>query len=86
VANHKSAKKRAKQTIVRTERNKSKRSEVRSAVKAVRMALADKDGELAKKKLLEAQSLLSKTVKSGVYKAKTAARYTSRLAQQVTKL
>lgn len=86
MANHKSAEKRAKQTIIRTERNKAQHSEVKTAVKKVREAIANKQKENAVKLLPEAQGLLRKLAKSGIIKKQTAARQTGRLARQIAKL
>lgn len=86
MANHKSAAKRAKQTIIKTERNKAQHSEVKTAVKKVREAIANNQKDAALKLLPEAQGLLRKLAKTGVIKKQTAARHTGRLARQVAKL
>ena len=86
MATHKSAAKRAKQTIKKNTRNKAKRSDTKTAVKAVRDAIAAKDKTKALELLLAAQSKLSKLAKSSAMNWKTAARKTSRLAAQVAGL
>lgn len=86
MATHKSAAKRAKQTIVKTERNKAQHSEVKTAVKKVREAINNKQKDVALKLLPEAQGLLRKLAKTGIIKKQTAARQTGRLARQVAKL
>ncbi|MCK5882646.1 MAG: 30S ribosomal protein S20 [Bacteriovoracaceae bacterium] len=86
MANHKSAKKRAKQTVVRTERNKTRRTEMRTAVKKIREAIAKGEKDAAVQLLPEAQSTLRKLAKNGVIKQNTAARRTGRLARQIAKL
>lgn len=86
MANHKSAKKRAKQTIVRTERNKARTGETRSAIKSLRAAIEANDKETAVKLVPRVQKLLSKLAKAGIVKQNTAARRTSRLVSQATKL
>ena len=86
MANHKSAEKRARQTKVRTARNKSQESSVKSAVKKVRAAIEAKDKATASKLLQTAQSLLARLAKTGVIKDNTAARKTGRLASQINKL
>lgn len=86
MATHKSAAKRAKQTIVKTERNKAQHSEVKTAVKKVREAINNKQKDVALKLLPEAQGLLRKLAKTGIIKQQTAARQTGRLARQVAKL
>ena len=47
MANHKSAKKRARQTIVRNARNTIKRSAMKTAVKKVRTAISEGNKETA---------------------------------------
>jgi small subunit ribosomal protein S20 len=86
VANHKSAKKRARQTIVRTARNKTKVSQLRSSLKKLQEAEANKDKSTAMILLKETQSLLAKLAKTGVIKLENAARKTSRLHTSVNKL
>lgn len=86
MANHKSSKKRARQTIVRNERNTSRRTAVKTAVKNVRNAIEAGNKEEASSLLVTAQKLLSRLAKHGVIKNNTAGRKTSRLASQVNKL
>lgn len=86
MANHKSAKKRAKQTIVKTARNKAQTSEVRSAVKKIRAAILANDKEAATKLLPETQGLLRKLAKKGIIKKNTAARRTGRISRQIARL
>lgn len=80
---HKSAKKRVRQTKVRTTRNVSLLSETKSAIKKVRLAITEKDKNSATTLLTNAQSLLAKLAKKGVIKSNTAARKTSRLTGQI---
>jgi small subunit ribosomal protein S20 len=86
VANHKSAKKRAKQTIVKTARNKDKSSEVKSVVKAIRAAIASSDKEAATALFPKTQAVLAKLAKNGILKNNTVARRTARLARQINRL
>lgn len=86
MAHHKSAKKRIRQTITRTELNKSQTSRVRSVIKAVNTAIVEKNKELASTKLTEAQSLLRRLAKKGVIKLGQASRKTSRMQKQVNSL
>lgn len=86
MANHKSAEKRARQTIKKTALNKSRRSIVSTAVKKVRTAIATGDKKEAAKLLPEAQKYLTRLAKTGVIKKETASRRTSRLASQIAKL
>ena len=95
MANHKSAEKRARQTIKKTAPNNQRKTTVKTAVKAVREALAAKavreaiasnDKTAALKLLPKAQSLLNKLAKVGIIKKQNAGRKTSRLVDQVNKL
>lgn len=83
---HKSAKKRVRQTVTRTARNKIKTSMARSAEKKLRGFAEAGDKDNATKTLLETQSLFAKLAKNGIIKANTAARKTSRLTKLVTNL
>lgn len=86
MANHKSAKKRAKQNIVRRERNKVQKSKGKSIVKKLRDAISAKNKELAQGLFKEAQAFLAKLGRKGVSTPQTASRKTSRLAAQLNKL
>jgi small subunit ribosomal protein S20 len=79
VANHKSAKKRVRQTIVRTERNKARKSEFRSMVKNVHEAVSKQDKETLTSLLPKAQSLAAKLAQDGIIKRNYAARKVSRI-------
>ncbi len=86
MANHASAEKRNRQTIKRTARNKSVRSEFRSLVKNVRELIAKGDAAGAKAALIPAISALDSAVTKGVLVRGTASRRVSRLAAAVHKL
>ncbi len=86
MANHKSAKKRAKQTITKTLRNKTRKSEVKTVVKSLRDAIDKNDKPAALELLPKTQKLLDKLAQSGIIKSQTAARKNSRLHRQVSKL
>jgi small subunit ribosomal protein S20 len=83
VANHKSAKKRAKQTVTKTLRNKVKTSESRTVIKALRNAISAKNKEEASVLLPKVQRILGKMASKGMIKKNNMARRTSRLTQQV---
>ncbi len=83
MANHKSSVKRAKQEKVRRMTNKVKTAASRTAVKALREAVAKGDAKEAKVLLVKAQSLLAKLAKSPAMRKQTAARKTSRLTKMV---
>ncbi len=86
MANHASAKKRARQTIKRTARNRHIRTGVRTSVKRVRTAIKAGDADAAKKALVEAVSRIDGAVSKGIYHRKTGSRYISRLTHQVNAL
>ena len=86
MANHASAKKRVRQTIKRTARNKHLRSTVRGQVKQVREAIDAEDKAKAEAALGRAISLIDRAVHKGVFHRKTGSRYISRLASRVAGL
>jgi len=80
LANHKSAKKRAKQNNVRRLRNKSVRTTLKNLEKKLRTAKeenSDKKDEF----LRQTQSAIHKAAKKGVIHKKTASRKISRLSK-----
>lgn len=83
MANHKSAAKRARQSVKRNELNRARRAKVRTLVKAVEKAAAAKDAPVAKTALKTAESALARAAGRGTLHWKTAARKTSRLAKRV---
>ena len=86
VANHVSAEKRGRQNLKRNLRNKIRTSEVKTAIKALKKAIEEKNGESAKSLLSKTQSLINKLAKIGTIKKENAARKTSRLSKQVSSL
>lgn len=78
-----SAKKRAKQAIVRNERNVARKSAIKTALKKVLVALDLKDIETAKKHLRDAESQVARAKGKGVIHRNTAARTIGRLATRV---
>ncbi len=83
MANIKSAKKRILVTKVRTARNKSIRSSVRTAMKKVEAAVAANDKEAAKAALPSAISTIEKACSKGVYHKNNSARKVSHLTKIV---
>lgn len=79
MANHKSALKRARQNVVRRERNKAVKTRVKNVVKEVRQTAGE--GDAAQEKLREAQSIIHKAAAKGVIHKRTAARKISRLSK-----
>ncbi len=86
MANHKSSEKRARQDIKKNLVNKVNESKTKTAVKKVRDAITAGDKKAAAAVLKTAQAELRKLAKTGVIKANTAARKTSRLASQINGL
>ena len=78
-----SAKKRAKQSVVRNERNTARKSAIKTALKKVLAALELKDIEAAKKHLRDAESQVARAKGKGVIHRNTAARTVGRLATRV---
>ncbi|MDR2076042.1 MAG: 30S ribosomal protein S20 [Desulfovibrio sp.] len=83
MANHKSAIKRHKQSRKRAERNRAARTRAKNVVKAVRVALLEKNPEKAAGALTTATSILDKTAGKGIIHWKNAARKISRLTRAV---
>jgi len=83
MANTKSAKKAARQTIRRTEVNKSRTTRARGAVRNVEEAIAAGDQAKAADALKAAAPLLARSAQKGVMPKKTASRKVSRLVARV---
>ena len=86
MANHKSAAKRAKQTIVRTERNRFFKARIKNITKAVLEAVEADDTEKAKDAVKVANKYIHHCVSKGILKKETAARKVSRLQVKVNAL
>ena len=86
LANIKSAKKRILVTETRAARNKSIRSEVKTAIKKVEAAVAANDKDAAKVALTVAISTIESASSKGVYHKNNAGRKVSRLTKLVNTL
>lgn len=86
MANSPSAKKRARQTVRRTEVNKSRRSRVRTFIRKVEEAILTGDSALALSALRDAQPEIMRGANKGVLHANTASRKVSRLHQRIRKM
>jgi small subunit ribosomal protein S20 len=84
MANHKSAKKRARQDEKRRARNRENRTRVKGAIKNARQALASGDAEAAQAAVRNAESELRRAASKGAIPRKRASRTISRLAHQAT--
>ncbi|HVI59291.1 MAG TPA: 30S ribosomal protein S20 [Luteimonas sp.] len=86
MANIKSAKKRAKQAVVRNMRNSSQRSMLRTAVKKVLKALEANDAPGAQEAFNAAQPILDRFSARGLIHKNKAARHKSRLVARIKAL
>jgi small subunit ribosomal protein S20 len=86
MANTASARKRIRQTIRRTERNRAYKSRVRTFTKKVEEAIASGDNTVATAALRAAQPELQRGANKGVVHRNTVARKLSRLAARIKAL
>jgi small subunit ribosomal protein S20 len=86
MANHKSAKKRIKQTIKRTERNRFYKTRIKNITKAVKEAVEAGELEKAQEAFKIANKKLHHFVSKGILKKNTASRKVSRLNKIVKEL
>ena len=84
MANHKSALKRNRQSLVRRERNRMNRSKVKTAVKKVDTAIeVEGSVEKAREALDAAVPIIERAAVKGAFHKKTASRKVSRLTKRV---
>ncbi|NLK65856.1 MAG: 30S ribosomal protein S20 [Campylobacteraceae bacterium] len=86
MANHKSAAKRARQSVVRTQRNRFYRTRIKNITRAVREAVESGEKEVALDALKIANKSFHSYVSKGVLKKETASRKVSRLAKLVNSM
>lgn len=86
MANIKSAKKRAKQTVVRNQRNVGQRSMLRTSIKKVIKALDANDAAGAEAAFVAAQPILDRYSSRGLIHKNKAARHKSRLNARIKAL
>jgi small subunit ribosomal protein S20 len=86
VATHASALKAHRQSLVRRERARRYRTELRSTLKSIRALIERRDSEGIEKQLRRAIALIDKTASKGVIHRNTAGRYKSRLMARLAKL
>ena len=84
MANHKSAIKRHRQSLKRRDHNRSRRAEVRTAIKKASAAATAGNETEAKTLARQAESVMAKAAKRGLFHKKTLARKISRLASQAS--
>ena len=83
MANTASARKRIRQTEVRTARNAARKSRMRTFVKKVETAIAGGDKEQAAQALRAAQPEMQRAAGKGVIHSNTVARKISRLSARI---
>ncbi|NOR10739.1 MAG: 30S ribosomal protein S20 [Desulfovibrionaceae bacterium] len=83
MANHKSALKRNRQSLVRRARNRANKSKVKTAVRAVDEAIEQGAVEAAQAALIVAIPVIQKAASKGTFHRKTASRKVSRLTKRV---
>ena len=85
MANHVSALKRHRQSLIRRARNRAMKTRIRNAVKEVLSAIESKDMDKAQSALRDASSVLDSAAGKKIVHWRMAARKISRLAEQVNK-
>jgi small subunit ribosomal protein S20 len=86
MANTASARKRIRQTVKRTERNRARKSRMRTFIKKVEVACASGDKAAAQEALRVAQPELQRAATKGVVHKNTIARKLSRLSARIKAL
>lgn len=86
MANHKSAIKRNKQSLLRRDRNRANRTKVKTAIKKVDAAMeVEASVEKAQEALLAAVPIIERAAVKGAFHKKAASRKVSRLTKRVNK-
>ena len=84
MANHKSALKRNRQSLIRRDRNRMNRSKVKTAVKRIDAAIeVEGSVEKAREALITAVPIIERAAVKGAFHKKTASRKISRLTKKV---
>ena len=86
MANTYSALKRVRETERRTEFNRKNKTRLRHQIRAMRRAITGKDAKAAQELLPQTFSVIDRSVKTGIIKKNTAARYKSNLHLRVKAL
>ena len=85
MAQHKSAAKRARQSVKKNAINSARKSKVRTGEKTLLKAIKDKDTKTIQTLLSTYTSQMMKAAQKGVFSKSTAARKISRLSAQIHK-
>jgi len=86
MANIRSAKKRIRADVRKSERNRRRKTEVQTAVRRAREALADKQAETARVEVMKAASKLDKAAENGVIHRSSASRRKGSLMRSLAAL
>ena len=86
LAQHKSAAKRARQSVKKNKVNTARRSSVRTGEKSLLQAIADKDVKAAASLLSAFTSQMLRAAQKGAFSKKAASRKISRLSSHVSKV
>ena len=86
MANTPSAKKRIRNTLRKTDINKSRKSRIKTFVRKVEDAIESKDAKSAMESLKAAQPEIMRGVTKGIFHKNTASRKISRLSSRVKAL
>jgi small subunit ribosomal protein S20 len=81
-----SAKKRMRQDAVRRDRNRTRRSKLRTSLRKLNEAIESGDMDSVRESWREAQSMLDRTAQSGVIHRNLAARKKARLSRRISQL
>lgn len=85
MASHESALKAHRQSVVRREKNRRYRSQLRTALKTIRAAVDANELEKVKGQMADTASLIDKMSAKGIIHDNAAARYKSRLQLSLNK-
>lgn len=86
MANSKQAIKRIRQTATHNERNRARKSKVRTFIKKLNEAIAKGDKEFILKEQKNVQKIIDQAVSVGVYKKNTASRMKSSFMKRIAAL
>ena len=86
MATHKSARKRARQSIKRRTRNRALQTRTKGAIKHLRVAVETKDADGTRSAMLTAESVLRRAASKGALPKKRASRLIGRLARHANSL
>lgn len=84
--NHKSAKKRVRQTVRKNGVNRNNRSRLRTAIKKMRAAIGANEGATGLELLPATVSMIDKMVSKGILHRNAANRHKSRLTKHVARI